>query len=131
MGWKRVSSMTNQPGCCLVCGGNPTDVEGNQQPSLHAEGIDVNWGDDLYLCWECVNLIADLIWRVPREDFDKMSQDLWDTEKELDELKKDHKKLQAQMLRIVDGAKARKEVKPDELRPRKRMSSGKDVVLDG
>lgn len=100
--------MPLQPNTCLTCGCNPTNPDGSQMEAVFAEGVDVDWGNSVYICMECANLIADLVSRVPREFSDK-------TEAELDDLRREHSELlekfeaqEALIQKIRDGGSAQK-----------------------
>jgi hypothetical protein len=69
---KRITGMPLQPYTCVCCGQGPTDNEGNQRETIFAEGVDINWGDSVYICADCTQLIADLAGRVTREGFDRL-----------------------------------------------------------
>lgn len=63
-------NMPLNPGRCLICACTPLDETKENRPPLpavHAEGIDVNWGDAVYICWTCAGVVADLVGR-PSED---------------------------------------------------------------
>lgn len=107
-----VKRMTESPAQCLACGGNPMDVSGRAQKAVDL-GVDVNWGDNAYLCWECVNLIADMIGRPDEGTVEKAQERI----KFLDTR---NKKMAAEMAeqekllkRIKDGRDALREVKAD------------------
>jgi hypothetical protein len=103
--------MPDLPGCCAVCGSNPVDLEGNQQQALWAEGVDIDWGNNLYLCWECVDIIADLGGRATKVGFDEL-QAKYDALLEAHaELEKEHEELQETVEVIKAGAAARRRLK--------------------
>lgn len=72
MGLRRVQGMPLMPHTCLLCGQGPTSNDGATRDVIFAEGVDVDWGNSVYICWECAELIADLVKRVTREGFDKL-----------------------------------------------------------
>jgi hypothetical protein len=62
--------VTQPPGCCLLCAGNPVDETKEDHPLLpfiHVPGLDVNWGDSVYICWNCASVMADLLGRPDSE----------------------------------------------------------------
>jgi hypothetical protein len=76
--------------------------------AVFAEGVDVDWGNSVYICWECSNLIADLMGRVPREFSDKTEAKLEATEVELGELQEKYEAQEALIQKIRDGGAAQK-----------------------
>jgi hypothetical protein len=60
--------------------------------------VDVDWGDNAYLCDECIEVICDLWGRVTVEDHEKVKR-------ELKELTISHRKLQERYDRLHDRAK--------------------------
>lgn len=67
--------MTNSPGQCTLCGNVPMDETKEIKtplPAIHAVGVDVNWGDDLYICWTCAGVVADLIDRPSTERWSRV-----------------------------------------------------------
>lgn len=62
--------ITQPPGCCLLCASNPVDETKAEKPLLpfiHVPGLDVNWGDSVYICWNCAGVMADLLGRPAEE----------------------------------------------------------------
>ena len=111
MRWRRVQGMEGQPQCCVACGGNPADFEGNQQQALWAEGVDIDWGNNLYLCWECVQVIADLGGRATKEGFDKLDAQLNELQERYEALEAEHADTMEEVRKIRDGAAARKRLR--------------------
>lgn len=69
-----VDKMTQNPGCCLLCSGVPCDLEGNPLPMVDTE-LDVNWGDNLYICQECARTIAGLHgWQTDEEHIRQLAE---------------------------------------------------------
>src|SRR6266571_3292992 len=85
-----VKGMAEIPHHCVICGSNPMDeITGEQQEAIFAPGVDVNWGDSVYLCKSCVEIMADLFGRVTKEGFDKLTA-------KHEKLKEEHARLQDQ-----------------------------------
>ena len=109
--WRRIDGMPELPCCCAACGGNPVDLEGNQQQVLWAEGVDIDWGNMLYLCWECGNIVADLVGRATKGGFDDLVEKLETVTGEHEALKAEHAELLETVAQIRNGAAARRRLK--------------------
>lgn len=105
-----VDKMDQQPGTCVACGGNPIDIDGNPQTAVDLE-VDVNWGDQAYLCNECINLIADLIERPKKEKIQKIVDQNKFLNRRNKELAAELEKKENLIKRIKDGQAAIREVK--------------------
>lgn len=79
-----VDAMTKPPGRCGICNTTPTS-EGAPLPAIDTN-VDVDWGNNLYICIECCNVIADLMGRVEVETHEELRN-------AYDELKGSHKNL--------------------------------------
>jgi hypothetical protein len=111
MSWTIVNGMAEIPNCCTACGGNSADFEGNQQQALWAEGVDIDWGGNLYLCWECGNIIASLVGRTTKEGFDALTQKYEALLEAHAELEREHEETQAEVDRIREGVAARRRIR--------------------
>jgi hypothetical protein len=109
--WQIVTGMPEVPNCCAVCGGNPVDFSGHQQKALWAEGVDIDWGGNLYLCWDCGEIVADLVGRATREGFDKLTEKYEALVEEHAELVREHEETQAEVDRIREGVAASRRIK--------------------
>lgn len=67
-----VPVMDEIPGCCAFCGRTPMDEENNPLPAIKVVGIDFNWGDTVYVCYDCSNVICDLTGRVALDEHEKL-----------------------------------------------------------
>ena len=108
---KRIDGMPEQPYTCACCGQGPTTNEGEIKKVIWAEGVDIDWGNSLYICWDCAELVSDLCGRVTREGFDRL-------EKELEELRERHVALlekyeeqEGLLDKIREGSRAQKRIK--------------------
>lgn len=90
-----VDGMELSPGACAMCAGNPVDVDGHQRQAIFAEGVDIDFGNALYVCMDCAHIIADLIDRVPQDGYDAM-------EKKHQALLEAHAKLEAEHEETLD-----------------------------
>ena len=104
-----VPVMNKAPGKCVCC--HTTPMENGRPKKAIDLNVDVDWGDNAYLCDECVEVICDLWGRVSLYEHEKVL-------KELKELTVSHRKLQTRYTKlrdrakkIVAGKKAAKELK--------------------
>jgi hypothetical protein len=103
--------MPETPQCCVACGGNPADFEGNQRQALWAEGVDIDWGGMLYLCWDCGEIVADLVGRATRGGFDDLTKKYEVLLEEYTELVEEHEKLLGEVTRVKEGAAASRRIR--------------------
>jgi hypothetical protein len=107
-----VTGMELTPQACILCANNPVDeVTGEQQQHIFAPGVDVNWGDSVYICNSCGQIIADLLGRATTDGFDKLTNKYDELLQEHIDLQEKHEKAKAFIERIKDGNKAIKDVK--------------------
>lgn len=106
-----VHGMELQPNTCLLCNSNPVDDEGNQKRAIFAEGVDVDWGNSVYICEECADLIADLVGRSTREGFDRLVQEVEELQEKYDELLAKYEENSELVDKIRSGSDAIKKVK--------------------
>lgn len=111
MALKRITGMPLLPHTCTLCGQGPTDNDGNQRDVIFAEGIDIDWGNSVYICWECSELIADLVGRVTREGFDRLEEDNAELQEKYDTLLGEHQEQEALLDKIREGNKAQKRIR--------------------
>lgn len=107
----RIVGMPDIPHTCAVCGNGPTTNEGDQRQCIYAEGVDINWGDSLYICWDCGEIVADLVGRVTREGFDKLQEKYDSLKAEHDELLASHEEQEALLDKIREGNRAQKTIR--------------------
>jgi hypothetical protein len=109
---ERVTGMELIPHACVLCANNPVDeTSGEQQDCIFAPGVDVNWGDSVYICKSCAEIIADLMDRVTTEGYDRLNEKYEALVTEHAELQAEHDHAEAQLDRIRDGAASAKQVK--------------------
>lgn len=106
-----VAVMDEIPGCCALCGQTPMDEENNPLPAIKVVGIDFDWGNTVYICDECSNVICDLTGRVTEDEHNRVLEGYKFTKKRLKaEVKKSGKILQAAKT-VAYGDKSREELK--------------------
>src|SRR5262245_32752375 len=97
---------------CLLCHCTPMDETKEVRtpmPMFHAQGVDVNWGEDALICQLCAGVMADMLGRVPVERYEKL---LRASKKVRDDNTRLRKQLAAQTERldtILAGERAKKE----------------------
>lgn len=113
-----VRGMKLPPNHCVLCSNNPADeITGEQLQAIFAPGVDVNWGDSVYICWGCTEIIADLAGRVTVEGFDKLNKKYQDLTEAYNTLVGEHNKAKSLIERIQDGQKAVKEARSTPQKP--------------
>lgn len=98
-------------GTCLLCNCAPTDDENKTLPMATVPGMDVNWGEDVLICTDCMGVMADFIGRVDKEKFDLTKKALDKAKTDLEGVTTERDELQARIDRMLDGKKAVKEAR--------------------
>src|SRR4051812_24624321 len=114
MKWARVVGMKLKPYNCIACGCTPTNEEdpnGGPADAYFAEGVDVNWGDSVYLCGTCVRILGELRGMVDTDKVEKVQAENKKLKKLLESEEAKHEALKEKVSRMVDGAKAKREAK--------------------
>lgn len=112
-----VKGMELIPQACVLCANNPVDeITGEQQEHIFAPGVDVNWGDSVYICNSCGHIIADLLGRTTVEGFDRLEAENEGLKKAYAKLEEKHEKAKAFIERIKDGGKAISDVKKGKVK---------------
>jgi len=106
-----VHAMELSPYTCLLCSTNPVDDDGNPKKSIFAEGVDVDWGNSVYICEECGDLIVDLMGRSTKEGFDRVTAQRDDLREKYNALLTDYEEQQELVDKIREGSEAIKKVK--------------------
>lgn len=106
--------LTNQivqnPATCLICSTTPTDVEGRILPMIDTE-IDVNWGDNLYICSECLGIMAELSGWVEPGEIEALKQELIDYKRRLKKVTKLLTREKARNEAMLGGKRAIQELR--------------------
>jgi len=105
-----VDNMSLTPGHCGICRGTPMKADGTPEPCIDT-GVDVNWGEQLYICGPCANIIGILAGNEDKDVAAQLRADLAQAEKSVGDLREERDTLQARIDRMIDGARARKEAK--------------------
>lgn len=113
---ERVKGMKLTPNACVLCSNNPVDEQtGKQQDAIFAPGVDVDWGNSVYICKSCVEIMADLFDRVTVEGFDRLVDENKRLEKAYEKLQKNHDRAEALLARVRDGGSAMKTIKKEKV----------------
>jgi hypothetical protein len=114
MMWSAVQGMKLKPYCCAACGSSPMEGTENEgegpKQAYFAEGVDINWGDSLYLCDTCVRILGELRGMIDVDKAKKYAKQLDSLRVQYDGLQEEHAALEKRVERMLDGARAKKEV---------------------
>lgn len=119
-----VKGMALSPNACVLCANNPVDeITGEQLEHVFAPGVDVNWGNSVYICDSCCQIIADLKGRVTVAGFDKLKEENKELSKANVDLKGKLEKAQGFLDRITDGKAAVKQIKNEAGKSKKKVKT--------
>ena len=105
-----VPGCAGPPGHCGICHQVPRDEEDNAAPVIDTN-VDIDYGDNLYICVNCARVIGALIDMVSEEDVSKLRADIAQLEAANEELEENNETLQGRIDRMIDGARAKREAK--------------------
>jgi aminoglycoside N3'-acetyltransferase len=111
--WVVVPAMHLKPYRCIACGSTPRDTTHPNRPQLQAyfcEGVDVNFGDSVFLCEECVKVLGQLRGMVDVDVHEKLMRQHKELEVSYRDLEADYNTQESRIERMLDGVKAKKEV---------------------
>lgn len=100
-----VEVMRKAPGRCGICNTTPNDTEGRPLPAIDTN-VDVDWGNNLYICDECADVICDLKGRVDKDTHDKLQCAYEELEKAQSRLRDKYKTLETRFQAVIAGKKA-------------------------
>jgi acid phosphatase family membrane protein YuiD len=110
MSWELVSGMPLSPNTCVACGQMPRDENGNPEAALFAGGVDYGWGEAIYICSSCQNVIVQLLTDQTVEEIADHQVTINGLIQELKDEKKAHDKLKKRVKVILKGAQAKEKV---------------------
>lgn len=122
--WAAVQGMKLRPYRCVGCGNTGEMEEDGPPKAFFCEGVDINWGDSLYLCESCVNVLGQLAGMVTEEEYELAKTRLETLQHKHEQLKQEHDRQDERIDRMLDGVKAKKEA----TQTRQRRSSNKREV---
>src|SRR5512139_76246 len=96
-----VDVMRKAPGRCLVCSTTPME-DGKPKRAIDLN-TDVDWGDNAYLCDECVDVICDLWGRVDEQTYSELKSKHEELKLRHRTLRRRFKELEARIKTIVKG----------------------------
>lgn len=120
MKWSVRPAMHLKPYRCIACGSTPRDTAHPNRPQLQcyfAEGIDVNYGDSVFLCEECVKVLGQLRGMVDVEDHEKLKNSYDLLLGKYEQLEDDFEEQESRINRMLDGVKAKKESQAARKKP--------------
>lgn len=107
-----VTTLDKEPASCGVCGTVPCTADGDPKPMIDTH-VDVNWGENLYICEECIGVIAGLYGYQTEEEhiaeLNRLKRDHEEHLKSYEELKGELKKERKRNKAIEKGKKALRE----------------------
>jgi hypothetical protein len=96
---------------CICCHTNPTDDEGTPLPMIEAEGVDVNYGDNLYICQVCAGLLGKMVGQEDSEKVQALERGLKKLRTQVKTETTRREKAESLLARIKDGKAAVAEVR--------------------
>jgi hypothetical protein len=111
MGWEKQTGYKLKPYSCAACGSSGEHTQEGPPDSYFAQGVDINWGDSLYLCDTCVRILGELRGMLDVDAVAKLKKERDDLARELEEMRRERDQLSNRVSRMLDGARARKEAK--------------------
>lgn len=103
----RVPNMRKAPGRCGICNTTPNDVSGQPLPAIDTN-VDVDWGNNFYICDECVRVIGELMGWVSPEDHEKLRSDFGQLRDDHRRLRKKFKERGEDLSALAKGEKIRR-----------------------
>lgn len=123
MKWVQRKGMHLKPYSCVACGQSATPVNGEMQDAYFAEGVDVNWGDSVFLCESCVWVLGQLAGFLDPDQVNDLKREKSQIEDELEDLKVEHEATEKRMGRILEGSKAMKEARKAKAPAKKKVTA--------
>src|SRR5262245_16594460 len=98
---------------CLLCNCTPMSEGPTKQPlpMFHAEGVDVNWGEDALICQICVGVMADMLGRPSIDMHAQLIDERDDLQLQLEEVTGKFSDQSERINKILEGRKAEREQK--------------------
>lgn len=116
--FEMVEGMPQQPGACVHCGNNPLDDDSHRpMRAIFSSGVDINWGDSVYTCWNCAELIADLVDREPRASYDNLKNSYDILKGQYEELSETNEHNEELLEAVRNGTRAQKEIRTKSREP--------------
>lgn len=120
MRWVR-TTMKLKPYCCAACGSTPQKEDGSgAEDAAFREGVDINWGDSLYICKSCAKVIGELFGMMIPDDVTALKRENKELGKQLEGAQEKLDKQEKLLDRVREGSKAQKEIRQ---KPRKKVAA--------
>jgi hypothetical protein len=107
----RLGPASNPPGDCFICSCRPVDEEGELREFIYPEGMDINWGETPYICWDCAGIMADLIGRPDAEKIKAVLRGARLQKKHNTKLLAENEELRTSLQALLDGREASEKAK--------------------
>lgn len=104
-----VEAMKENPGTCFHCGGSGVE----QDHIIEFQGIDINWGDTPYLCGECIEILCTIVGRVSEDEHKEVVAERDALSDQLTALGEQHEELKGRVKKMLDGARAKRDIKKE------------------
>lgn len=104
-----VDVMKKPPGRCGIC--NTTPMQNGRPTEAIDCNVDVDWGNNFYICSECASVIADLLGRVDEADHQELKTRHEDLKASHKTLRRRFKEQERQLETITQGRRAESKVK--------------------
>lgn len=111
-----VPVMRKAPGRCGICNTTPME-NGEPKPAIDTN-VDVDWGNNLYICDECVRVIGELMGWTPPEVYAKLMESYADLESRHEKLRSKFKELRGRLDAVIAGKKAERKHKVSKRKAR-------------
>ena len=106
-----VRGMPLQPHACINCGSLGEMEDDGPPMSVFCEGVDVNWGDSVYLCVGCAQIAGKLVGLIDGSRQEDQERALRKITVERDALIASNEDLADKLDKIVQGRRTTKEVR--------------------
>lgn len=104
------ANMNKPPGRCGICNTTPNDLDGSPKPAIDTH-VDVDWGNNLYICAECVDVICELSGRVTEETHQRVKSSLKQLKRDHENLRNKFQKQSADLKKLAEGKKIERRVR--------------------
>lgn len=121
MRWVKTNGMPLKPYCCAGCGSTGEMGEDGPPPAYFREGVDINWGDSLYICDTCCRILGELRGMADVDKVQALESAVTQWKDKYDTVKRNLDEAQNRIDRMLDGVKAKKEAQ--KARPKKKVAA--------
>jgi hypothetical protein len=93
------------------------------EPAAFREGVDINWGDSLYICCSCARVIGGLFGMMDADEVNSLVREHEALQANYNELSQDFGKQKERIETMLEGAKAKKELRAEHQKPKKKVKA--------